>query len=392
MAQHERMMIDRISRSAVSVALEHFPVAAILGPRQCGKTTLAKQLLDGYGKSIYLDLELESDRRKLDEPEFYLKQNEDRLVCLDEIQRMPDLFPLLRALIDQKRVPGRFLILGSASQDLLRQSTETLAGRIALYELSPLILGEVEHCNQIRHWIRGGYPDSFLAAEDDISFLWRENFIRTFLERDLGVMGFNLSSTQLRRLWTMLAHLHSGILNRATLSHALEVTSKTVLYWIDILEKTFMVRVLKPHEANLKKRLVKSPKVYIRDSGILHALLEIEGFEELMANPKSGSSWEGYAIENILTSMPQWSPSYYRTSNGAEIDLILERKSRKVAVEFKLSNSARVERGTYQALKDLGLDCVHVVTPQGTGEKIRENVRAESIQTFLNYLKTTEDK
>lgn len=255
-----------------------------------------------------------------------------------------------------------------------------------------MILGEVEHCNQIRHWIRGGYPDSFLAAEDDISFLWRENFIRTFLERDLGVMGFNLSSTQLRRLWTMLAHLHSGILNRATLSHALEVTSKTVLYWIDILEKTFMVRVLKPHEANLKKRLVKSPKVYIRDSGILHALLEIEGFEELMANPKSGSSWEGYAIENILTSMPQWSPSYYRTSNGAEIDLILERKSRKVAVEFKLSNSAKVERGTYQALKDLGLDCVHVVTPQGTGEKIRENVRAESIQTFLNYLKTTEDK
>lgn len=367
--------------------MENFPVVAILGPRQSGKTTIAKQLLKNINNSIYLDLELDSDFEKLENAEFYLKENQDKLICIDEIQRKPNLFPLLRALVDQNRVSGRFLILGSASQDLLRQSTETLAGRIAYYELSPFNIRELSIDEQVLHWIRGGFPDSFLAKDDDISFQWRENFIKTFLERDLGNMGFNLSPMQLKKFWTMIAHTHSGMLNKALLSKSLLVTARTVQYWLDIFEQTFMMRVLRPHSNNIKKRLVKSPKVYVRDTGILHTLLQIENFDELMGHPISGLSWEGYAIENILVNMYKWEPSYYRTTNGAEIDLILERKNKIIACEFKISNNPKVERGTYQALEDLGIDLLHVITPKGSGEKVKENIRIDSLETFLKLYK-----
>ena len=379
--------IDRQSHSKIEKAMENFPVVAILGPRQSGKTTIAKQLLKNINNSIYLDLELDSDFEKLENAEFYLKENQDKLICIDEIQRKPNLFPLLRALVDQNRVSGRFLILGSASQDLLRQSTETLAGRIAYYELSPFNIRELSIDEQVLHWIRGGFPDSFLAKDDDISFQWRENFIKTFLERDLGNMGFNLSPMQLKKFWTMIAHTHSGMLNKALLSKSLLVTARTVQYWLDIFEQTFMMRVLRPHSNNIKKRLVKSPKVYVRDTGILHTLLQIENFDELMGHPISGLSWEGYAIENILVNMYKWEPSYYRTTNGAEIDLILERKNKIIACEFKISNNPKVERGTYQALEDLGIDLLHVITPKGSGEKVKENIRIDSLETFLKLYK-----
>jgi predicted AAA+ superfamily ATPase len=376
-------MIRRNLKEKIEKSLSFFPAVAILGPRQSGKTTLAKQVLESYPDSIYLDLEKAVDRKKLEDPAFYLGQNKDKLICLDEIQRVPELFPEMRSMIDEQRVPARFLILGSASQDLIRQSSETLAGRISYHELNPLALSEIDQTQMIHHWICGGYPDSFLSPEIEFSIEWRDNFIRTFLERDIASLGFNLSPEQLGRFWTMIAHQHSSVLNRQIYAESLSVSSPTIQRWIDIFSNTFMVRSLLPYSNNSKKRLVKSPKLYIRDSGLLHQLLGIESFDDLMGHPISGPSWEGYAIENILTEMKGWESSFYRTKNGVELDLVISKGGKKYGLEFKLSSSPKIERGNHIAREDLDLETIHIITPEGSGEQINQHICIDSPLTFL---------
>ncbi len=355
--------IEREARETVTDRLRQFPVVAILGPRQCGKSTLARTVLSEYPQSVLLDLELPSDLAKLTEPELFLRANMNQLVCLDEIQRTPDLFPVIRALVDEDPRPGRFLILGSASPSLLRQSTETLAGRIAFVDLSPLTLTEVGAADLQTIWMRGGFPRSYLAATEEQSAIWCQQFVRTFLEGDLPAMGIDLSTPAVRRLWQMLASGSGSILNRSKLADPVGVSPQSISRYIGILEATFMVRVLRPYFANVKKRLVKSPKVYVRDSGLLHSLLGITSTPQLVGNISVGASWESFAVEQMCSALPGWTPSFYRTGGGAELDLILERSDQRIAVEAKASTAPRVGRGFHDAAEDISATRKYVVAP-----------------------------
>lgn len=344
--------------------LKQFPVVSILGSRQCGKSTLAKKVIQDIGNSVYLDLELTSDLSKLNDPEAFLRANQDQLVCLDEIQRKPELFPLIRGLTDITRRSGQILVLGSASPDLLRQTSESLAGRIDYIDLTPFLINEIPIGSLHKHWLRGGYPDSFLATSDSESWRWRGNMVRTFLERDIPNFGFNISTQTLERLWMMLAHTSGQLLNTSKLSESLGISRSTVKFHIDILEKTYMARILRPLHTNLKRRLVKSPKAYLRDTGIMHHLLGIEAMNALLGHPSYGSSWESYALEQICSILgPSWKPFFYRTSNGAEIDLILEKGLRRIAVEFKASMAPKATRGMHQSMKDLHITEAYIVAP-----------------------------
>ena len=348
----------------IQESLEQFPVVTLLGPRQCGKSTLSKHLLADRDDVLVLDLERPSDRQKLSDPEFFLETYQDKLVCIDEVQLLPNLFPVLRALVDEHRRPGRYLILGSASQELIRQSSESLAGRVAYHELTPFLHSELEEAVDLRtHWSRGGFPESVLVASDGMSLKWREQFIRTFLERDLAQFNIRLQALAMRRFWSMLAHYHGQTVNYSKLAQSMDVSHTTIKRWIEVLEQTFMFRLLHPFSGNLKKRLVKAPKVYLRDSGLLHALLDIEDFEELMGHPVAGASWEGFAIENILVHFPRHAASFYRTSSGEEIDLVLERKGCRIGVEFKMSTAPRLSNGVTGSIEVLGLDRLLVVIP-----------------------------
>lgn len=358
------VIIPRLVQPKVAQLLEHFPAVALLGPRQVGKTTLALSLAEALGESaLYLDLELPSDRAKLSDPELYLNQHEDRLVILDEIHRVPGIFETLRSLIDRRRRKGNrsrhFLLLGSASIDLLHQSAETLAGRIAYEELTPLSVAEVAHSgpNAANHlWVRGGFPDSFLAASDENSFRWRTAFIQTYLERDVPVLGPRIPAETLRRYWQMLAHNQSQMLNAAQLASGLGVSGHTVARYLDIMVDLLLVRRLQPWATNAKKRLVRTPKVYVRDSGLLHALLDIRDMETLMGHPVVGASWEGMLIENILDTLPATARStFYRSAAGAEIDLVVEFNAKdRWAIEIKrsISNPAP-QKGFYIGCKDI---------------------------------------
>ena len=348
------------------LSLDHIPVLALLGPRQCGKSTLAGMLLKDNNNVVHLDLERPADLRALSDPEAFFRLNEDKLICIDEIQNIPELFPVIRYEVDRRGKNGQFLILGSASPLLIRQSSESLAGRIYYKELTPFLLKEIKDPQvEIRDlWLTGGFPRSYLAEGHTQSFQWRMNFIRTFLERDIPGLGINISTPQIRRLWTMLAHSSGQVVNYSKLSESLGITRNTVRHYIDILEQTYMVRVLAPTVSNTKKRLVKSPKVYIRDSGILHALLEIESHNALLAHPIYGQSWEGFAMENILASLGEnWTPSFYRSEKGNEIDLVLERGMKKICVEFKSSTAPKITRGFWTALEDLSPDETWIVSP-----------------------------
>jgi uncharacterized protein len=394
-------MIARQLENALLEALRKFPVVALVGARQVGKTTLARMLQEVCaGDSIYLDLERPSDLAKLEAPELYLGMHADELVILDEIQRMPDLFPLLRSLVDSDRRNGRFLLLGSASPDLVRQSSESLAGRIVYLELSPFSLAEVgatmEHVWRL--WQRGGFPRSFLAQTDADSLQWREAFIQTYLERDLPALGIRIPSATLHRFWRMLAHSHGQLWNASKIAASLGVSAPTARHYLDILEDTFVVRQLQPYHGNLRKRLVKTPKAYLRDSGLLHALLQLETFEDLAGHPCLGSSWEGWVIEQILASVPgNWRPWFYRTSGGAEIDLILERPGGQsfLAFEVKYSPSASPSKGFWTALADLGLEEGHVVCPCEEQYPLGHGVFAlpvHRISAFLAALRRTADE
>ena len=370
-------MIVRKVQQEIEDSLKNFPVAGILGPRQVGKTTLAKCIMDKADKGVlYLDLELPSDQNKLLDAELYLSSHSNSLVIIDEIQRMPSLFPVLRALVDQNRTAGRFLLLGSASPDLIRHSSESLAGRIVYHELSPLTLIETAIEDPRLLWYRGGYPDSYLADNEGASAKWREAFIKTYLEMDIPQLGIRVPSAQLRRFWTMIAHMHGQLWNASRIAGSLGVSAPTVRHYLDILSETFIVRQLQPFHANLKKRLVKSPKIYIRDSGLLHSLIKPGSFDDLQAHPVVGSSWEGFVIEQILAILPpSWSYFFYRTSAGAEIDLLLlDGQNRPIAVEIKYSLSPRVTIGFWNAYEDLLCIKGYVVYPGSESYPVGEGV------------------
>lgn len=361
-------MIPRRLHSRLHYLLSEYPAVGLIGPRQVGKTTLAWQIANALD-SAYLDLESPSDLAKLSEPELYLAEHQHRLVILDEVHRTPDLFQALRGLIDQGRRSGRgvgrFLLLGSASMELLRQSGESLAGRIAYLELGPLDVTEVGSGNSSHLWVRGGFPDSFLSADDRRSFLWRQNFIRTYLERDIPQFGPRIPAETLRRFWVMLAHAQGGLLNAAALSRGLGVDGKTVSRYLDLMTDLLLVRRLPPWRKNIGKRLVKSPKVYVRDSGIVHALLGLTSKEDLLGHPVVGASWEGFVIETLLSRLPDGSEaSHYRSSGGAEIDLVLTLPGRRPwAIEVKRSLNPRPRKGFHSGCNDVGPESKFVVYP-----------------------------
>jgi predicted AAA+ superfamily ATPase len=382
-------LIHRYLAGTIKRRLQNNPAVAILGPRQCGKTTLAGQIVKELKQSVYLDLENPGDLAKLDDPLAFFSLHNNDLICLDEIQRAPELFVALRSIIDERGRNGQFLILGSAGPDLIRQSSESLAGRIAYLDLTPFLLPEVEaaYKGDIRRlWLRGGFPRSYLAANDDISFEWRQDFIRTFLERDIGMLGFRMPPTRLGRFWKMCAHIHGSLLNASKLADSLGVSSHTVRSYVDLMEHTFMVRVLLPDAPNLKKRLVKSPKIYIRDSGILHALLDIRTHDDLLSHPVLGASFEGFAMENILACAKDYEPSFYRTSAGAEIDLILRRGRRTLAFELKSSTVPRVSKGFWNALDDISPDEAYVVAPVKESYPMKGGVMVSPLQEITAKL------
>ena len=352
------MMFTRQLLPHLTEELQHSPAVALLGPRQSGKTTLALQAAKSI-PSIYLDLESERDRAKLAQPELYLANHLDKLVILDEVHRTPALFPVLRGLIDQARRMGRragnYLLLGSASLDLLQQSGETLAGRVAYLELGPLNLLETGTAQLDALWLRGGFPESLTAPSDARSLRWRQNFIRSYLERDIPQFGPRIPADTLRRFWTMLAHHQGGLLNVTQLARNIGVDVKTAQSYIDLLCDLLLVRRLLPWHANIGKRLVKSPKVYVRDSGLVHALLDVETKETLLSHMVLGASWEGFCIENLLQCAPANVQGYfYRTSGGAELDLLLAWPGGELwAIEVKRSLTPKVERGFHAACGDL---------------------------------------
>jgi len=375
-------MIQRHVTDEVVTLLEQAPAVVLVGPRQVGKTTLALTIA-AERESIYLDLESEADRARLSEPELYFADHADELVILDEIQRAPGVFKTLRGVIDrgrrEERGTGRFLLLGSAAVDLLAQSSETLAGRVALVELAPFDVTEVGEGRSDDLWIRGGFPPSFLARSADASLRWRTDFIRTYLERDIPQLGPRVPAETLRRLWTMLAHNQGALLNAAHLARGLGVSGATVGHYLDLMVDLLLVRRLSPRLANVGKRLVRSPKVYVRDSGLVHALLGLVDKEAVLGHPVAGASWEGLVIENLIaTAGDRAEPSFYRTSGGAEIDLVLSwRDGREWAIEVKRSAAPKLERGMRSALEDLQPERSFVVYPGS--ERYRLGAGTEAI-------------
>lgn len=346
---------------AIERGLARSRVVALIGPRQCGKTTLARQFVP-VDSINYFDLEDPVSLARLDQPMTAL-QDLTGLVVIDEVQRRPDLFPVLRVLCDRTPLPARFLILGSASPDLLRQSSETLAGRLEIIRMAGFSLAEVGVEAQTRHWLRGGFPLSFLATSDMDSLAWRKNFIQTFLERDLPQLGIRIPAANLYRFWNLLAHYHGQVWNAAEAARALEVNESTARRYLDLLEGVFMVRQLAPWYANLGKRQVKSPKLYFRDTGILHQMLGAPDMRDLLMHPKSGASWEGYVVEEVLKAVEPDDAYFWATHSGAELDLLVFKEGRRIGVECKRADAPRLTSSMRIALEDLGLDHLVVIYP-----------------------------
>ena len=389
-------MFERQALKSVEYGLSHQAAVALLGPRQVGKTTLAHHVAEGKN-ALYLDLENSNDRAKLAEPSLFLESQSERLVILDEIHRVPSLFPELRGIIDQGRRDGkrtgRFLILGSASYDLLHQSGESLAGRINYIEMGPLTPFEVGGDRQTREqlWLRGGFPGSLLAVDDRESVRWRRDFIRTYLERDIPSFGVRFPATALERLWMMLAHRQGSMLNASDIGRALELSTQTVTRYIDLLCDLMLVRRLQPYHANIGKRLVKSPKVYVRDSGLVHALLGIETLDALAGHPVVGMSWEGFVLEALISQLP-WGvrPYFFRTAAGAEVDLVLEFPDLSVwLIEIKRSLSGRIDRGFVQAREDLKPTRSFVVHAGDDRYPMRDGVEAIDLNGLAKLLTET---
>ncbi|MEK7258613.1 MAG: ATP-binding protein [Pseudomonadota bacterium] len=387
-------MLKRYLTEKLSSTTAQMPAVALLGARQVGKTTLARTIAKDIN-SIYLDLEAPEDLLKLSDPSSFLSLHADKLVILDEIQRRPDLFPVLRGLIDKNREQGhragQYLLLGSASMDLLRQSSESLAGRISYIEMGGLNVVEIEDTQESRQklWLRGGFPDSYLAADDAAAMDWLENLIRTYLERDIPQWGFRVPAARLRRLWTMLAHLQGETINYSKLAANLEVDAKTVTHYLDILTDLLLVRRVEPWHANVKKRLVKSPRYYIRDSGILHRLLGVNSYSHLLSNPVLGKSWEGFVVENILSVLPRRAESYfYRTAAGAEIDLVLKMPSSEIwAIEIKHGVAPKLGKHYSQICDDVDATRKYVVYGGNDEFPVGNDVMVMSLTGILEKLR-----
>ncbi len=393
-------MIHRDLHPVLAEALADSPAVALLGPRQAGKTTLARQMGDQRNSelpqsSIYLDLESPQDRQKLLDVESYLQAHESQLVILDEVQHMPALFQALRSLIDQGRrkglQAGRFLLLGSASGELLRQSAESLAGRIAYLELPPFQPLELEAADQDKLWLRGGFPSSFLANSQPSSMRWRQNLINTYLQRDIPAYGTRIPAETLRRLWTMLCHSQGGMLDVSMLGKNLMLDAKTVHRYLDLFADLMLLRRLPPWHSNLGKRMVKSPKLYVRDAGLVHALLGIGSLEDLLAHPVVGHSWEGFVIEALLNAAPvNTSAGFYRTSNGAEIDLVMNVPGHGVwGIEIKRGLASLPKRGFYSACEDIAPTQRYVVYPSGETFSLGDGVQAVGLRAMLKLLRKT---
>lgn len=376
-------MIDRKTDVAqVRTALRRSPVVAILGPRQCGKTTLARQFV-AAGSLNYFDLEEPQSLARLTQPDTALRPLR-KLVVIDEIQRRPDLFPLLRVLADRSPLPARFLILGSASPGLLRQSSETLAGRLETVPLEGFRLSDLGAAAQGRHWLRGGFPRAYTPRGEADSLAWRRQFLQTFLERDLPQLGVRIPAVALRRFWSMVAHYHGQIWNSAELARALAVNESTVRRYLDLMTGVFMVRQLPPWFENLGKRQVKAPKVYVRDTGLLHTLLGIASQRDLEHHPKVGASWEGYAVEEVLKALQPGQAYYWATHNGAEIDLVLFKDGRRIGVECKRADAPALTPSMRIALADLKLDHLYVVYPGDRTYALRKNVEVIPLAKFVS--------
>ena len=389
-------MLSRQSQQKLSQYLQQFPAVGLLGPRQVGKTTLALAQKKLYPDALYLDLELPSAQRQLDDPEAFLMAHAQQLVILDEVQRMPELFGVLRGVIDQRRrmgqACGQFLLLGSATGVLMQQSSESLAGRVAHVALPPLQASEiftgvhsVADLNAL--WLRGGFPLSWLAETDEASMTWREVFIATYLEKDIPALGPRIPATTLRRLWTMLAHHQGELLDQSKLAAALAISGQTVGRYIDLLCDLMLVRRLPAWHGNVGKRLIRSPKVYVRDSGLVHALLGLSNLDAVLGHPIAGSSWEGFVMEQLMNAAPQAQASFYRTSNGAEVDLVLTFRNQQTwTIEIKRSSAPTVSKGFYQAATDLGAVRKLLVAPVEQPYPLKEGIEVVDVMTAIRWV------
>ena len=389
-------MIERLITQKVLRDLAWSPIVGLVGPRQVGKTTLARYVQTQIEKpTIYLDLELQEDWFKLEDAQSYLMGHQDKCVVIDEIQIRPELFALLRALTDQNRVPARFVLLGSASPHIVKLNTETLAGRIAYHELTPFSYSEIKtHYSQEDHWIKGGFPGSLLPTEAFISRKWLDDFAETFIHRDLARLGFSVAATTVRNLLSMIAHIHGGQLNTSALANSMDLTHPTINKYLELLEGSFLIRRLPPYFKNIGKRLTKSPKLYIRDSGLLHYLLRVFSLEQLRGNPAIGASWEGYVIEQIMREAPEFSDFYYyRTQNGAEVDLLMVTPNGKmVCIEIKFSAAPSISKGFYQSVEDLNPNFKYVITPSGECFDRADGLRICPLTIFLEQELPTLDQ
>lgn len=381
-------MIERLAKSGLQKALGKYPVVALLGPRQVGKTTLARQLVDP-SNSLYLDLERPSDQLRLSDPEFFLEKNAHKRIVIDEVQRMPELFPVLRSLVDADRRPGRFLLLGSASDQLLVSSSENLAGRIHFRELHPFQLLETGAESRDNLWLRGGYPLSYLAPADEDAFEWLLDFSRSYVQRELGTAELRTTSQQLEQFLQLLSSVHGQLINYSSLAQATQLSLPTVKNYLQFFEQMFLIRTLQPFHTNQQKRLVKSPKLYIRDSGLLHLLAGIDTLNALEGDVIKGASWEGFGIQQIVSMLkPTVHPYFYRTAAGAELDLLLVQNNKPVAsFEFKYSNSPHLSKGNTEAMKDFPNIPHHVVTPSNSVGEFRPGIFLLSLFETLQIIR-----
>lgn len=386
-------MISRYIFNELLEILSEFPVLGIVGPRQVGKTTVAKLLLKEIDKeTILLDLENPKDLAKLTDPMLFFENNQDKCIIIDEVQIKKELFPIIRAAIDQKREPSRFILLGSASPELIRDSSESLAGRIYYKELTPFHFEEIKTLvSYQKHWLNGGYPEVLLTESISKSKRWRRSFIQTYIERDLPMLGLHSKTTDIHRLFRMISHIHGQQLNVQLLSKSLGLSSPTIKKQIDFLESAFIVRLLEPYYFNISKRLVKSPKIFIRDTGLLHSLLEVDDMEHLFGHPVIGNSWEGYVIEQIYGVLPDGCTlNYYRTQQGAELDVIVSRNLKPiVGIEIKFNSNPKISIGNEISMNDLGLKHLYVVVPETDSYFLKPSIEFVSLNNILEIIKNT---
>ncbi len=383
-------LIRRESEKIVEKYLSIFPAVVILGSRQCGKSTLMKMFMEGHPNVLYLDLQNRSDLNKLQDPAMFFEVNASRTICLDEIQLIPSLFDYLRSEIDRERRPGRFVLLGSASANLIQRTSETLAGRVGIVDMTPFVMPEVVGQGSYAlstYWFRGGYPDAYLAKDDDSCSIWRENFIRTYLERDIPQLGFSIAAPKMMRLLTLLAHDHGELLNSSNLANIMDVSAPTIRHYIDIMESSYIVRTLPPYYSNIKKRLTKSPRLYIRDTGILHQILGISDYNSLLGHPIRGHSWEGLVLENVCAVARNAQISFYRTASGSEeMDIVVQYPNKTIAIECKSSTAPQLTDGFWKAIETLQPDETYVVCPIKDSYPLREHVYVIGLEELVAKL------